>query len=164
MPEVSLVAILDADKEGFLRSENSLIQTIGRAARNLNGRAILDADRMTGSMQRALDETQRRRARQLHYNIEHSITPRGIRKAVADIMEGARAGSPKAAQLTRAGRRGGKRGEGAAAEDLKPEALARQMKRLEAQMHKHARNLEFEDAARLRDEIERLKQLELGIA
>ncbi|MBW4053010.1 MAG: excinuclease ABC subunit UvrB [Proteobacteria bacterium] len=163
MPEVSLVAILDADKEGFLRSDNSLIQTIGRAARHLNGRAILYADKMTGSMQRAIDETQRRRARQLQYNIEHSITPRGIRKAVADIMEGARAGAPQAAQLTRGRRRDGKRGEGAAAQDLKPEALARQMKKLEAQMHQRARNLEFEEAARLRDEIARLKQLELGI-
>src|SRR5579871_2872193 len=105
MPEVSLVAILDADKEGFLRSDNSLIQTIGRAARNLNGRAILYADRVTGSMRRALDETDRRRRKQLDYNAAHGITPRGIQKAVADIMEGARAAAP-----TPAGR--GKRGKG----------------------------------------------------
>jgi excinuclease ABC subunit B len=160
MPEVSLVAILDADKEGFLRSDNSLIQTIGRAARNLNGRAILYADKVTGSMQRAMDETSRRRQKQLEYNEAHSITPRGIHKAVADIMEGARGGAP---QLARGKRRDGKRGE-AAATDLKPEALAKQMKRLEGEMLKRARNLEFEEAARLRDEIERLKQLELGIA
>src|SRR5579883_3422838 len=163
MPEVSLVAILDADKEGFLRSDNSLIQTIGRAARHLNGRAILYADKVTGSMQRAMEETDRRRRKQLEYNLAHSITPRGIRKAVADIMEGARAGAPS--PLARGGgqRRNGKQGEAAAA-DLRPEALARQMKKLEAEMHKRARNLEFEEAARLRDEIERLKQLELGIA
>jgi len=162
MPEVSLVAILDADKEGFLRSDNSLIQTIGRAARNLNGRAILYADKVTGSMQRAIDETSRRRRKQLDYNVAHEIVPRGIQKAVTDIMEGARSGAPAGSQLLRGRRREGRRAEGAA--DLKPEALAREMKKLEAEMHKRARNLEFEEAARLRDEIERLKQLELGIA
>ncbi|HEY1892765.1 MAG TPA: excinuclease ABC subunit UvrB [Steroidobacteraceae bacterium] len=160
MPEVSLVAILDADKEGFLRSDNSLIQTIGRAARNINGRAILYADKVTGSMRRAMDETDRRRSKQLEYNTAHSITPRGIRKAVADIMEGARGGAPQGPQR----RRDGKRGEAAPVADLKPETLARQMKKLEAEMHKRARNLEFEEAARLRDELERLRQLELGIA
>ena len=164
MPEVSLVAILDADKEGFLRSDNSLIQTIGRAARNLNGRAILYADKVTGSMQRAMDETSRRRRKQLDYNLAHGIVPRGIRKAVADIMEGARTGAPPASQSLRGRRRDGRRGEPAGAQDLKPEALAREMKKLEAEMLKRARNLEFEEAARLRDEIERLKQLELGIA
>jgi excinuclease ABC subunit B len=162
MPEVSLVAILDADKEGFLRSDNSLIQTIGRAARNLNGRAILYADKVTGSMRRAMEETDRRRRKQLDYNLAHDIVPRGIRKAVTDIMEGARAGAPSSSQLLRGKRREGKRGESAGA-DLKPEALAREMKKLEAQMLKRARNLEFEEAARLRDEIERLRQLELGI-
>jgi excinuclease ABC subunit B len=156
MPEVSLVAILDADKEGFLRSDNSLIQTIGRAARHINGRAILYADRVTGSMERALDETNRRRRRQLEYNTEHGITPRGIQKSVADIMEGARAAAP-----TPTGRKKGK-GEALAPADLRPETLVRQIKKLEAEMYKRARNLEFEQAARLRDEIERLKQLELG--
>jgi len=155
MPEVSLVAVLDADKEGFLRSDNSLIQTIGRAARNIHGRAILYADRMTGSMQRAIDETNRRRTKQLDYNAAHGITPRGIQKAVLDIMEGAR---PEAeAPLPR--RRGGK---ALSREELKPEALVREIKKLEAEMYRRARNLEFEEAATLRDEIERLKQLELG--
>jgi excinuclease ABC subunit B len=162
MPEVSLVAILDADKEGFLRSDNSLIQTIGRAARNINGRAILYADKITGSMQRAMDETDRRRRKQLEYNAEHGITPRGIQKAVADIMEGARSSAP-----TPGGRKRGKQGQGAtettAAADLRPEVLVRQIKKLEAEMFKKARNLEFEEAARLRDEVERLKQIELGL-
>ncbi len=155
MPEVSLVAILDADKEGFLRSDNSLIQTIGRAARHINGRAILYADKITGSMQRALDETARRRERQIQFNKDHGITPRGISKSVADIMEGARASAPAPA-----GRK--KKGEVAAPADLRPETIVRQIKKLEAEMYKRARNLEFEQAARLRDEIERLKQLELG--
>ena len=154
LPEVALVAILDADKEGFLRSDNSLIQTIGRAARNLHARAIMYADRVTGSMQRAIDETNRRRRKQLEYNVRHGITPRGIQKAVTDIMEGARAVAPAPAQ-----KRGGKSRTPA---DLRPEALVKEIKRLETEMYKRARNLEFEDAARLRDEIEQLKQLELG--
>ena len=159
MPEVSLVAILDADKEGFLRSENSLIQTIGRAARHINGRAILYADAVTGSIQRALDETDRRRRKQLEYNEAHGVTPRGIQKAVADIMEGARANPADASP-------GGRRGKAAeiAGEDLsRPETIVRQIKRLEADMYKKARNLEFEEAARLRDHIERLKKMELGL-
>ena len=160
MPEVSLVAILDADKEGFLRSDNSLIQTIGRAARNINGRAILYADRMTGSMQRAIDETSRRRRKQMEYNTAHGITPRGIQKAVADIMEGARSTAP-----TPAGRKRGKQGvDTTAPANLSPEALVRQIKKLEAEMFKRARNLEFEEAARLRDEVDRLKQIELGFS
>jgi excinuclease ABC subunit B len=168
LPEVSLVAILDADKEGFLRSSGSLIQTIGRAARHLNGRAILYADSVTGSMKRALDEMGRRRTRQLAFNEEHGITPRGIQKAVADIMEGARDDS--GALMTRGkdkdkGRGKGKdKGGAPTAADLQPQNIVRQIKRLEAEMFKKARNLEFEDAARIRDQIEKLKQIELGLA
>jgi len=152
---VSLVAILDADKEGFLRSDNSLIQTIGRAARHINGRAILYADRVTGSMRRAIDETDRRRRRQVEYNLIHGITPRGIQKAVTDIMEGARREAP--VPLGRSART-----KPLSAADLKPEALVKEIRKLQAEMFKKARNLEFEAAAALRDEIERLKQLELG--
>ena len=156
MPEVALVAILDADKEGFLRSDNSLIQTIGRAARNINGRAILYADNMTGSMRRAIDETDRRRKRQVEYNLEHGITPRGIQKSVMDIMEGARSEAPVPGSR--------KRGKQAAVPaDLSPAGIVREIKRLEGEMFRKARNLEFEEAAGLRDEIERLKQLELGL-
>jgi excinuclease ABC subunit B len=168
MPEVSLVAILDADKEGFLRSGNSLIQTIGRAARNIHGRAVLYADTITGSMKRALEETERRRARQIEFNQQHGITPRGIQKAVMDIMEGARdRGTEEPATTGRAGQGNGKRkgkGGDTRAVDLQPQNLVRQIKKLEGEMYKKARNLEFEEAARLRDEIERLKQLELGLA
>jgi len=162
MPEVSLVAILDADKEGFLRSDNSLIQTIGRAARNINGRAVLYADTITGSMKRALEETGRRRARQIAFNEEHGITPRGIQKAVTDIMEGARDSSDSGSTRGRGGR-GGKGKDKASAVDLQPQNIVRQIKKLESEMFKKARNLEFEEAAALRDEIERLKQLELGL-
>src|SRR5262245_44492946 len=164
MPEVSLVAILDADKEGFLRSDNSLIQTVGRAARNINGRAILYADSVTGSMKRALEEMDRRRTRQLAFNQEHGITPRGIQKAVADIMEGARDDS--GALMTRAKDKGKGKGKDKAptAEDFQPQNIVRQIKRLEAEMFKKARNLEFEEAARIRDQIEKLKQIELGLA
>jgi excinuclease ABC subunit B len=152
IPEVSLVAILDADKEGFLRSEGSLIQTIGRAARNARGKAILYADTVTGSMQRAMDETQRRRAKQLAYNTAHGITPRTIEKRVADIMEGAYAGGPL-----------GSRTYARVAEQeiayaaLTPQQMARQLKELEKQMYDHARNLEFEEAARVRDRIRELQ-------
>jgi excinuclease ABC subunit B len=158
MPEVSLVAILDADKEGFLRSEGALIQTIGRAARHLNGHAILYADRITGSMQRALAETDRRRAIQVAFNTLHSITPRGVTKAIKDVMEGAR-DEPEA-------KSGRGKGKGAATipANATPEVLAREIKRLEAQMLRHARNLEFEEAAGVRDEIGTLRQRLLGLA
>jgi len=156
MPEVSLVAILDADKEGFLRSEGSLIQTIGRAARNINGMAILYAERVTGSMERAIAETDRRRTRQEAHNKAHGIVPRSIRKEVRDILEGAR---PEA---------GGNRRRRAAEpvadyRTLTPEKAARQLRRLEKRMHEHARNLEFEEAARLRDEIHALRTEGLGL-
>ncbi|HEY4213386.1 MAG TPA: excinuclease ABC subunit UvrB [Steroidobacteraceae bacterium] len=163
MPEVSLVAILDADKEGFLRSDNSLIQTIGRAARHINGRAILYADRMTGSMQRAIEETSRRREKQVEFNREHGITPKGIQKSVADIMEGARSDVSKPSG--RNDRKKGGRGATAqeqAPEDMRPEQIVKRIKKLEAEMYKRARNLEFEEAAKLRDQVEKLKQLELG--
>jgi excinuclease ABC subunit B len=156
MPEVSLVAILDADKEGFLRSDNSLIQTIGRAARHINGRAILYADRTTGSMQRAMDETSRRRAKQVEFNQAHGITPQGIQKGVTDIMEGARAEAPTPASLRRRGTKA------VTPENMRPEMLVKEIKKLEGEMFRKARNLEFEEAASIRDEIERLKQLELG--
>ncbi len=156
MPEVSLVAILDADKEGFLRSERSLIQTIGRAARNLNGMAILYADTVTGSMQRAIGETNRRRETQLAYNVKHGITPQGVRKRVQDILEArpepvAGAGKTRIAKVaeSRAGYNRGK--------PLKPEQAAQLIRKLEQQMYAHARELEFEQAARIRDEIEQIR-------
>jgi excinuclease ABC subunit B len=158
MPEVSLVAILDADKEGFLRSEGSLIQTIGRAARHVNGRAILYADRITGSIERALAETNRRRAKQIEHNAEHGITPQSIVKAVADVMEGARGDAAPGGR----GRRGGRDEAGVVL--LGPEQAMKKIKKLEAEMYRHARNLEFEAAARLRDEIEQLRQQAFGPA
>jgi excinuclease ABC subunit B len=168
MPEVALVAILDADKEGFLRSENSLIQTIGRAARHLNGRAILYADKVTGSMQRAIDETDRRRARQVAFNLEHGITPRGITKTVMDVMEGARAEGNRPGGGGRRSSNAAKRLAAADVADggvaqMRPEQIVRQIKKLEAEMFRKARDLEFEEAARLRDQIERLKRAELGL-
>jgi excinuclease ABC subunit B len=170
MPEVALVAILDADKEGFLRSTNSLIQTIGRAARNVNGRAILYADRITGSMQRAIEETERRRQKQVAFNEEHGITPRGIVKQVVDVMEGARAEGGAPLPKGKLGSRLGKgtkktTGDYAAGpvHELRPEQALRRMKQLESEMFKHARNLEFEEAARLRDEIETLRRAGFGL-
>ena len=158
MPEVSLVAILDADKEGFLRSERSLIQTIGRAARNINGKAILYADRVTGSMQRAIGETERRRAKQIIYNEKHGITPRTIRKAVADVMEGAYAGGvPGAKRYAKVAE------EVAEYAALSPEMLVRKVKKLEKQMYQHAQNLEFEEAARVRDQIRHMQESNLGL-
>ncbi len=152
MPEVSLVAILDADKEGFLRSERSLIQTIGRAARNINGAAILYADSVTGSMQRAIEETNRRRSRQIEFNRAHGITPRGIHKAVADIMEGARAGEP--GSLRHSARVAESSGE---YEKMPPAMLAARLRKLEQQMYRHAANLEFEEAALVRDRMRDLR-------
>ncbi|HUM93772.1 MAG TPA: excinuclease ABC subunit UvrB [Candidatus Competibacter sp.] len=160
LPEVSLVAILDADKEGFLRSDRSLIQTVGRAARNLHGKAILYADHITGSMRRALDETERRRAKQRAHNRAHNITPRGIEKAVADIMEGAYShpGAPlPAAQYAKVAE------EAAAYARETPALLMKKIKKLEQEMYRHARDLEFEQAAKLRDEIERIRRFGLGM-
>ncbi len=156
LPEVSLVAILDADKEGFLRSEGSLIQTIGRAARHINGRAILYAEKMTGSMQRALAETDRRRTRQLAYNVEHNITPAGIKKAIADVMQHQPSGPSTAAERKVADTMAQYRA-------MPTEKLMAQVRKLEKKMQAHARDLEFEDAARLRDEIAELKRIGLGM-
>ncbi len=155
MPEVSLVAILDADKEGFLRSDRSLIQTIGRAARNVNGKAILYGERITGSMQRAIGETERRRSRQQHYNETHGITPETIRKSVSNILEAA----PGAGK--------GRRGRRVAEEPAlyggnDPQLLQREIDRLEKRMYAHARDLEFEQAAQLRDQVERLNRRLIG--
>jgi len=152
MPEVSLVAILDADKEGFLRSEGSLIQTIGRAARNLQGKAILYADVRTGSIERAIAETDRRRGKQIEFNAQHGITPRSIVKAVGDVMEGARSVQEREAADS-----------GADYASLPPEQVLKRIKKLEADMMKLARNLEFEQAARLRDEIQKLRRSAFGM-
>ncbi len=156
MPEVALVAILDADKEGFLRAERSLIQTIGRAARNVHGRAILYADQITGSMRRAMDETDRRRAKQIAFNEEHGITPTTIMKRVADVMEGARVSAPGTGRRSAAAA-----GRKARKDDLEipenPQALGRLLEKLEARMIEHAKNLEFEEAAALRDRIREIR-------
>ena len=159
MPEVSLVAILDADKEGFLRSEQSLIQTIGRAARNLEGKAVLYADKVTGSMQRAIDETERRRGLQELHNKKHDITPKSIKKDVTDIMEGAHAavGHNKRAR---------KVAEDSASYSVNAEQsyenMAKEIKRLEDKMYQHARNLEFEEAANTRDMLGKLREKSLA--
>ncbi|MDR6215514.1 excinuclease ABC subunit UvrB [Paracidovorax wautersii] len=158
IPEVSLVAILDADKEGFLRAERSLIQTIGRAARNLNGQAILYADRITDSMKKAIDETERRRAKQIAYNEAHGITPRSIVKQVRDLIDGVyseKAGKDAERLEQEAMRR-------AQVEDMSEKDVAREIKRLEKQMLEHARNLEFEQAARTRDQLSKLKAQAFG--
>ncbi len=158
MPEVSLVAILDADKEGFLRSETTLIQTIGRAARNINGKAIMYADTVTGSIERAVRETERRREKQQRFNERHGITPQGIRKAVTDILEGAYSDP-----------RGRARHYAKVAEqkpaymELPPDLLMKKVSQLEEQMYRHARDLEFERAAEIRDEIARIKEFSLEI-
>jgi excinuclease ABC subunit B len=154
MPEVSLVAILDADKEGFLRSDRSLIQTIGRAARHINGKSILYADKITGSMQRAIDETDRRREKQLAYNKAHNITPVGINKSVTDVMD-VGYGDSKGTRLRKLGKVAEK---SAVYEKLDAKQLTARLKKLEAAMFEHARNLEFEEAAKARDEITELKE------
>ncbi|MBD9411754.1 excinuclease ABC subunit UvrB [Stutzerimonas stutzeri] len=162
MPEVSLVAILDADKEGFLRSERSLIQTIGRAARNLNGRAILYADNITGSMQRAIDETERRRAKQIAFNEAHGIVPKGVKKDVQDILEGATVPGSRSKK---------RRGEAKAAEESaryeselrSPSEITKCIRQLEEKMLLLARDLEFEAAAEARDEIHKLRELLLQV-
>lgn len=151
LPEVSLVAILDADKEGFLRSERSLIQTIGRAARNLEGRVIMYADRMTDSMRRAIDITNERRKVQADYNKEHGITPKGVRKDISDIMEGARTAKPGEPKLKIAEAR-------SKYNILSPKEISHQIDKLEKKMYEHSRNLEFEAAAKTRDEINNLRK------
>ena len=159
MPEVSLVAILDADKEGFLRSTGSLIQTIGRAARNVRGKAILYADKVTRSMQAAMDETSRRREKQVAYNEEHGITPQSVVRRIADIMEGARSEGASGRGRGKSGRgRMAVADEGAEYAALSSGEASNMIKKLEAQMYKHAENLEFEDAARLRDKIGKLRE------
>ena len=157
LPEVSLVAILDADKEGFLRSEGSLIQTMGRAARNINGKAIMYADRITGSMHRAIKETDRRRERQIQFNKDHKITPKTIIKNVRDVMDGARSRAtkerlkiPKSIQKT--------------FDPKHPEKLSKTIEELEIKMFEAAKNLEFEEAAKLRDEITLIKEFTFGVA
>ena len=154
MPEVSLVAVLDSDKEGFLRSEGSLIQTMGRAARNAHGRVILYADQITGSMRRAMDETERRRVKQIAHNEEHGIVPRTISKRIADVMEGARSTSPKR------GKGATKKGAAPKAVAIpdSPKALGKLLAQMEKQMLDHAQNLEFEEAAALRDQLMQIKQ------
>ena len=159
IPEVSLVAILDADKEGFLRSERSLIQTIGRAARNLNGKAILYADRETGSMERAMAESNRRRNVQLEFNKEHNITPVGVIKKVLDVMEGAYSSAPGSGRTRRRGERGVEEKQGAYAklDFSKPGEVQKEIKMLESQMYEFAKDLAFEQAADTRDRIAQLK-------
>ncbi len=155
IPEVSLVAILDADKEGFLRAERSLIQTIGRAARNVNGKAILYADKMTDSMRQAMEETERRRVKQLAFNQEQGITPRGVVKRIKDIIDGVYNADDARAELKAAQER-------AKYDDMPEKDLAKEIKRLEKQMLEAAKNLEFEKAARLRDQLAHLKQQVFG--
>ncbi|QHE91975.1 excinuclease ABC subunit UvrB [Pandoraea fibrosis] len=155
IPEVSLVAILDADKEGFLRSERSLIQTIGRAARNVNGTAILYADKMTDSMTRAIGETERRRAKQMAHNEAHGIVPQGVKKRIKDIIDGVYDPQDAKAELAEAK-------EQAHYQDMSEKQLAREIKKLEKQMQEHARNLEFEKAAKVRDQLLHVKALVFG--
>jgi excinuclease ABC subunit B len=153
IPEVSLVAIFDADKEGFLRSERSLIQTIGRAARNVNGTAILYADRVTGSMRRAMEETERRRQKQQAFNAQHNITPQTIQKAVADVMETAAVEHNSTREEASQYQQGELQYTG-----LSRQELSKKIKELEKQMYESAKNLEFEAAAQLRDQVRCLRK------
>ena len=155
LPEVSLVAILDADKEGFLRSERSLIQTIGRAARNLNGVAILYADQITDSMKRAIDETERRRAKQIAFNAANGITPMGIKKQIKELIDGVY--NPQAARDNLEVAK-----ETAKIESMSEKQIGKEIKRLEKLMVDHAKNLEFEKAAQVRDQLHVLKQQAFG--
>jgi excinuclease ABC subunit B len=155
IPEVSLVAILDADKEGFLRSERSLIQTIGRAARNMNGKAILYADRITDSMRRAMDETERRRTKQIAFNKEHGIEPRGVTKRIKDIIDGVYDVKEKRSEFVAAEEQAHYAG-------LSERALSAEIKRLEKQMNAEAKNLEFEKAAATRDRLSKVKEMAFG--
>ena len=155
IPEVSLVAILDADKEGFLRAERSLIQTIGRAARNVNGKAILYADRITDSMKRAMGETERRRTKQVAFNLEHGIEPKGVRKRIKDIIDGVYDVQEKRGEMQVAQNR-------AHYESMSEKELAKEIGRLEKQMMAEAKNLEFERAAATRDQIAKIKELAFG--
>jgi len=162
LPEVSLVAILDADKEGFLRSTRSLIQTIGRAARNVNGKAILYADRITGSMERAINETERRRRKQSDWNRVYNITPKTIQKDVQEMLDGVprEAGKPKQKWLQEDYALFSTDGKSRIADS--PLKLSRKLKALEKQMYQHAQDLEFEEAAAVRDEILTLKKQHFG--
>ena len=168
IPEVSLVAILDADKEGFLRSDRSLIQTIGRAARNLNGRAILYADRITGSMERAMEESERRRQVQLAFNKANNVTPAGVRKSVVDVMEGAYAavGKRRSEKQQKVAERSAGYQDRAGQVDVAskdPKTIAHEIDKLEAKMLEHAKNLEFEQAAAMRDQVVELKKALIGV-
>jgi excinuclease ABC subunit B len=156
IPECGFVAILDADKEGFLRSETSLVQTIGRAARNVDGKVILYADHITGSMQRAMDETARRREKQAAYNAEHGITPESVKAKISDILDSVYEKDHVRADV-------GIKGVKDAPKDLVGNNLAAHLEALEKQMRDAAADLDFETAARLRDEIKRLKAAELAV-
>ena len=155
LPEVSLIVVLDADKEGFLRSKTSLLQVAGRAARNINGKAILYGDRITNSMQYAINETERRRSTQEEYNREHSIVPKGIKKNITDVMEGAH-------KDKKMGRGRLKNKDKINLETFSPELILKKIKILEKKMYQHARDLEFEEAAGLRDQIESFQNDYLG--
>jgi excinuclease ABC subunit B len=157
IPEVSLVAILDADKEGFLRAERSLIQTIGRAARNLNGRAILYADKITDSIRKAMDETERRRAKQVAHNAAHGIVPRSVSKQIKEMIDGVVSQQDDRSKLKQME-------EAAQVEALSEKDLAKRIKQLEKQMLEHAKNLEFEQAARVRDQLAHLREQAFGAA